>query len=50
MYLFAAGAFAFLGAPWWFYVLFIVCDLIDDSVYDSHMQDEDEEAECSAKE
>lgn len=35
VYGFTACAFFSLGAPWWVYVLFIVCDLIDDRIYDA---------------
>jgi hypothetical protein len=35
VYVFTAAAFLKLGAPWWAFVLFIVCDLIDDQIYDA---------------
>lgn len=35
VYVCASVAFYKLGAPWWVYVLFIVCDLIDDRIYDA---------------
>lgn len=43
VYVFCAIAFIALKAPWWVYVLFIACDMIDDHIYDSRDDDDQDE-------